>query len=167
MAKANTRAERPLRPARPGFAVLYADGGARGSPGPAAIGYLVEDDTGAQLAEHAEAIAATSATEAEYRALLAGLVRVDELGLHRVTARSDARLLIGHLNGERHIRNRRLVDLKEAIAELQTSIGTVLFEWIPASANRSAHQLVARVLESAIPGPPAAPRGRGDGAGNG
>jgi ribonuclease HI len=147
--------------------VLYADGGARESPATAAIGYLLEDDTGVRLVEHGEAIGATSATEAEYRALLAGLVHIDELGLDRVTARSDSRLLIEHLNGERQVRNPRLVDLKDAIVERRTCIGTVLFEWIPASANQSAHQLVARVLESAIPWPPAARRGRGDGAGNG
>jgi ribonuclease HI len=156
-----------VRPARPGFAVLYADGGARGSPGPAAIGYFVEDDAGVRLVEHAAAIVTTSATEAEYRALLAGLVRVDELGLDRVMARSDSRLLVEHLNGERRIRNPRLVELKDAITDRQSRIGTVLFEWIPAAANGSAHQLVAHVLESATPWSPAAPRGRDDGAANG
>jgi ribonuclease HI len=156
-----------VRPAKPGFAVLHADGGANRSPGPAAIGYFVEDDAGVRLLEHGEAIVATSATEAEYRALLAGLIRVDELGLDRVMARSDSRLLIEHLNGERRIRNPRLAGLKDAITDRQSRIGTVLFEWIPAAANRSAHQLVAHVLESATPWPPTAPWGRGDGAANG
>ena len=51
----------------PGFAVLHVDGGARGAPGPAAIGYLLDDEAGVRLAEHAEAIGTTSAAEAEYR----------------------------------------------------------------------------------------------------
>jgi ribonuclease HI len=128
----------------PGFAMLHVDGGARGAPGSAAIGYLVDDEAGVRLAEHAEVIGTTSAAEAEYRALLAGLIHADELGLARVTARSDSRLLIAHVNGERHIRNPRLLALEAEIADRRMRIGTVFFEWIPATANREAHQLVAR-----------------------
>jgi ribonuclease HI len=149
LAKANARPDHPVRPPLAGFAVLHVDGGARGAPGPAAIGYLVDDEAGTRLAEHAEAIGTTTAAEAEYRALLAGLTHAHELGLARVTARSDSRLLIGHCNGERHIRNPRLLELETEIADQRMRIGTVFFEWIPATANGEAHQLVARVLESA------------------
>lgn len=149
LAKANAKPVRPVGPGRPGFAVLHVDGGARGAPGPAAIGYTVDDEAGVRLAEHAEAIGISSAAEAEYRALRAGLTRAHELGLARVTARSDSRLLIAHVNGERNIRNPRLLELETHIADLRMRIGTVLFEWIPATANGEAHQLVARVLGSA------------------
>ncbi|MFL5861273.1 MAG: ribonuclease HI family protein [Solirubrobacteraceae bacterium] len=132
----------------PGFAVLHADGGARGAPGPAAIGYVVDDEAGVRLVEHAEAIGTTGAAEAEYRALLAGLTHAYELGLARVTARSDSRLLIAHVNGERHIRNPRLLALEADISDRRMRIGTVRFEWIPATANGEAHQLVARVLDA-------------------
>src|SRR5690348_15109057 len=117
LAKANARTDRPVRPPRPGFAVLHVDGGARGAPGPAAIGYLVEDEAGVRLAEHAEAIGTASAAEAEYRALLAGLTRAHELGLGRLTARSDSRLLIAHVNGDRTVRNPRLLALEGDIAD--------------------------------------------------
>jgi ribonuclease HI len=127
--------------------VLCADGGARGTPGPAAIGYFIDNEAGARLAEHAEAIGTTTAAEAEYRALLSGLIRADELGLTHITARSDSRLLIAHVNGERHIRNARLLALAADITDRRTRIGTVVFEWVPATANGEAHQLVAGVLE--------------------
>jgi ribonuclease H / adenosylcobalamin/alpha-ribazole phosphatase len=133
----------------PGFAVLRADGGARGAPGPAAIGYLIDDEAGVRLAAHAELIGTATAAEAEYRALLAGLGHAHELGLTRITARSDSRLLIAHVNGEGTIRNARLLALGTDIADRRMRIGTVLFEWIPAAANGEAHQLVAGVLESA------------------
>lgn len=149
LAKANAKPVRPPAPARPGFAVVHVDGGARGAPGPAAIGYVVDDAAGVRLAEHAESIGTTSAAEAEYRALLAGLTRAHELGLKRVTARSDSRLLIAHVNGERNIRNPRLLELGADIADRRMRIGTVLFEWIPATANGEAHRLVASVLGSA------------------
>jgi len=149
LAKAHAAPSRPVKAPRPGFAVLHVDGGARGAPGPAAIGYLLDDDAGVRLAEHAEAIGVTGAAEAEYRALLAGLVRAHELGLGRVIARSDSALLIAHANGERHIRNARLVELEAQITDRRMRIGTVLFEWIPATANGEAHRLVAGVLGSA------------------
>ena len=148
IAKANAEPARPVKAARPGFAVLHVDGGARGAPGPAAIGYLLDDEAGVRLAEHAEAIGATSAAEAEYRALLAGLERAHELGLDRVAARSDSRLLIAHVNGESHVRNSRLLALEADITDTRMRIGTVLFEWIPAAANGEAHRLVTRVLDS-------------------
>jgi probable phosphoglycerate mutase len=132
----------------PGFAVLHVDGGARGAPGPAAIGYLLDDERGVRLAECAEAIGTATAAEAEYRALLAGLEHARELGLTRVTARSDSRLLIGHVNGERHIRSPRLLALEADITDLRMRIGTVIFEWIPATANGGAHRLVAPLLQS-------------------
>ena len=148
LAKAHASPSRPLKPPRPGFAVLHVDGGARGAPGPAAIGYLIDDAAGVRVAEHAETIGTTGAGEAEFRALLAGLTRAGELGVARLTARSDSRLLIDHVNGERHIRNARLLELAADIADTGMRIGTVLFEWIPASANTEAHRLVASVLES-------------------
>jgi ribonuclease HI len=128
--------------------VLYADGGARGAPGPAAIGYLIEDADGTRVAEHAEAIGAAGAAEAEYRALLAGLDHALALGLNQISARSDSRLLIGHANGERHIRSPRLLALQDEIADRRMRIGTVVFEWIPAAANGEAHELVAAVLRA-------------------
>lgn len=149
LAKANASPDRFARPARPGSAVLHVDGGARGAPGPAAIAYVIEDETGLQLAAHAETIGSATAAEAEYRALLAGLTHAHELGLARVTARSDSRLLIGHVNGERHIRSPRLLALEADIADRRMRLETVFFEWIPASANVQAHGLVARALGSA------------------
>ena len=148
LAKAHAEPARAPRPPAPGTALLHVDGGARGAPGAAAIGYVLDGEDGARLAEHGEAIGTAAAAEAEYRALLAGLTRAHELGLSRVTARSDSRLLIGHVNGERNIRSRRLIDLAAEIVDTGMRIGTVIFEWIPAGANVEAHGLVARALES-------------------
>jgi len=126
--------------------VLDVDGGARGAPGPAAIGYLISDERDVRLAEHAESIGTATAAEAEYRALLAGLRRAQQLGLTQVTARSDSRLLIAHVNGESRVRNARLHALAAEINDQRMRIGTVVFQWIPAATNQEAHRLVAGVL---------------------
>jgi ribonuclease HI len=146
LAKANATPARPVRPARPGFAVLHVDGGARGDRGPAAIGYVIDDPSGVRLVAQAEAIGMASAAEAEYRALLTGLTHALRLGLTRVIARSDSRLLVAHVSGERAIRSARLAALATEITDRRMQIGTVLFEWVPADANTEAHQLVADVM---------------------
>jgi ribonuclease H / adenosylcobalamin/alpha-ribazole phosphatase len=134
---------------REGFASLAVDGGARETPRVAAISYVVRAANGLLLATHAEVIGVASATVAEYRALLAGLQRAHALGLDRVEARSDCRLLVSHLAGERRSANRTLVAIADEIRELTTRIGSVIVNWIPSEANGAAHALVADALARA------------------
>jgi ribonuclease HI len=147
LAKANAQPPRwATARVRPGFASLAVDGGARGRPPAAAIGYVLCAADGSPIASHAEAIGVASAVVAEYRALLAGLRHAHELGLEQVDARSDSRLLVSHLSGERKPGNPKLVALGDEILELTTRIGSVTIGWTPSDANTAAHQLVAEVL---------------------
>ena len=52
---------------------MWVDGGARGNPGPAAVGYRIEDDAGEVLDEAGEVIGIATNNEAEYRALITAL----------------------------------------------------------------------------------------------
>ena len=60
---------------------LYTDGGARGNPGPAAYGYVLEAEDGTVLAAHGEAIGTATNNVAEYSALIAGLEKAIDLSL--------------------------------------------------------------------------------------
>jgi ribonuclease HI len=150
LAKANAAPDDHASPPPPraGFAVLHADGGARGNPGPAGIGYVIHGADGTQRAEHAEPIGVAGANVAEYRALLAGLRRAHALGLDHVDARCDSRLVVAHVRGERQARNPKLAALGDEIREAAAAIGSVTFTWIPGDANGAAHALVARVLST-------------------
>ena len=68
--------------------VVHVDGGARGNPGPAAIGVVVSDADGELLEQLGELIGETTNNVAEYRALLLGLERARALGATR--SRSSA-----------------------------------------------------------------------------
>ena len=126
--------------------MLSTDGGSRGNPGPAAIGYVLAAADGTLLAAHGEAIGVAGANVAEYRALLAGLEHARGLGLDRVDARCDARLVVEQVTGGREPANPRLRELCSAVREAAERIGTVAFTWVPAEANARAHALVAEAL---------------------
>jgi len=104
---------------------------------------------GTLLAVHGEGIGVAGANVAEYRALLAGLERASALGLDRVDARCDARLVVEQVTGAREPVNPRLRDLCRSVRDAAERIGTVVFTWVPAEANGRAHALVAEAL-----GPP-------------
>ena len=147
LAKASGRRKGPPpRAPRPGYAVLATDGGSRGNPGPAAIGYVLDAADGRRLAARGEAIGIAGANVAEYRALLAGLEHACGLGLDRVEARCDARLIVEQLTGRRETANPRLRGLADAVRDVAERIGTVAFTWVPAEANGRAHALVADAL---------------------
>ena len=141
----------PPREPRPGFSVLSTDGGSRGNPGPAAIGYVLVAADGAELASHGEAIGVAGANVAEYRALLAGLERALALGVDRLDVRCDARLIVEQVSGGRRPSNPRLSQLCDAVRDAAERIGTVVFTWVPAEANGRAHALVAAALAPGSP----------------
>src|SRR5437588_11876430 len=79
---------------------LSTDGGARGNPGPAAYGYVLEADDGTVLAAHGERIGVATNNVAEYRALIAGLEKALDLALSDVEVVSDSELLVKQMTGE-------------------------------------------------------------------
>jgi ribonuclease HI len=126
--------------------VLWTDGGSRGNPGPAAIGYVIAAADGTLLAAHGAAIGVAGANAAEYRALLAGLAHASRLGLDRVEARCDARVIVGQVAAGREPADPGLRELCGEVRAAAERIGTVVFTWVPAEANGAAHALVAEAL---------------------
>ena len=71
-------------------ATLFADGGSRGNPGPAASGAVLVAEDGAVLREIGEYIGVATNNVAEWRALLAGLKAAVELGINDLSVRLDS-----------------------------------------------------------------------------
>ena len=90
---------------------LFTDGGARGNPGPAAFGYVLEAPDGSVLAAHGEKIGIATNNVAEYSALIAGLEKAIELGLSVVEVVSDSQLMVKQMQGEYKVKNEALQDL--------------------------------------------------------
>jgi ribonuclease HI len=130
---------------------LFTDGGARGNPGPAAYGFVLEAEDGTVLAAEGEAIGVATNNVAEYRALLAGLARALELQVSEVEVVSDSELLVKQMTGEYRVKNEALRSLSLEAARLAREIGRVGYTAVRREYNVLADRLVNEALDAAFP----------------
>ncbi len=129
-------------------ATLFTDGGARGNPGPAAYGYVLEADDGTVLAAHGERIGVATNNVAEYRALIAGLEKALELGLDQVGVVSDSELLVKQMTGEYRVKNEALKKLNDEAERVARRIGDVSYRAVRREHNELADRLVNEALDA-------------------
>jgi probable phosphoglycerate mutase len=127
---------------------LSTDGGARGNPGPAAYGYVLEAEDGTVLDARGEAIGVATNNVAEYRALLAGLEKAVELGLRDVEVVSDSELLVKQMRGEYKIKNEALRELADEAERLEDRLGRVTYVAVRREQNELADKLVNEALDA-------------------
>ncbi len=128
---------------------LYTDGGARGNPGPAAYGYVLEAEDGTLLAAEGEAIGVATNNVAEYRGLLAGLTRAIELAVPEVEVRSDSQLMVKQMKGEYRVKNEALRALSIEAARLARQLDHVEYVHVMRERNELADRLVNEALDAA------------------
>ena len=129
-------------------AKLFTDGGARGNPGPAAYGYVLEADDGTVLAAHGERIGIATNNVAEYSALIAGLEKALELAVPEVEVISDSELLVKQMNGEYRVKNEALRELSARASQLARQIGEVSYRAVRREHNELADRLVNEALDA-------------------
>ena len=127
---------------------LSTDGGARGNPGPAAYGYVLETDDGTVLAAHGEAIGVATNNVAEYRALVEGLRKAVEVGVDELEVVSDSELLVHQMRGEWKIKNEALKVLWGEAQELADELGKVRYTAVRREHNELADSLVNEALDA-------------------
>jgi probable phosphoglycerate mutase len=130
-------------------AKLFTDGGARGNPGPAAYGYVLEAEDGTVLAARGERIGMATNNVAEYRALIAGLEKAVELAVPEVEVVSDSELLVKQMTGEYRVKNAALQDLSIQASRLAREIGKVSYTAVRREHNELADRLVNEALDAA------------------
>jgi ribonuclease H / adenosylcobalamin/alpha-ribazole phosphatase len=130
-------------------AKLSTDGGARGNPGPAAYGFVLETDDGTVLAAEGEAIGVATNNVAEYRALLAGLERALDLGVDEVEVVSDSELLVKQMRGEYKVKNETLRALSLEADRLARRLSRVTYKAVRREHNELADRLVNEALDAA------------------
>jgi ribonuclease HI len=127
---------------------LSTDGGARGNPGPAAYGYVLEAEDGHVLAAHGEAIGHATNNVAEYSGLVAGMAKAVELGVRELEVVSDSELLVKQMRGEYKVKNEALRVLWEEANDLERSFARVRYTAVRRAHNELADRLVNEALDA-------------------
>src|SRR3989440_1852533 len=134
---------------RPVKARLFTDGGARGNPGPAAYGYVLEAEDGTVLDARGETIGVATNNVAEYRALIAGLEKAVDLGIDELEVVSDSELLVKQMQGEYRVKNEALRELNDEANFLERKLGRVRYKAVRREHNELADKLVNEALDRA------------------
>ena len=129
--------------------VLHVDGGARGNPGPAAIGVVISDETGQTLEELSERIGVATNNVAEYRAVLRGLERARALGAAEIELIGDSELVARQLTGAYKVKHPAMKALHAEASRALTGFGGWTIRTVPRADNAGADALVNQALDSA------------------
>ncbi len=112
---------------------LFTDGGARGNPGPAAYGFVLESEDGTVLA-----------------GLIAGLEKAIELHVPQVEVVSDSELMVKQMRGEYRVKNEALRELYDEATALARRLGNVEYRHVKRAHNELADKLVNDALDAAV-----------------
>ena len=94
---------------------LYSDGGARGNPGPAAVGFVATNEAGVVLKTGSRYIGKHTNNQAEYYALQLALEYAAEIKAQEITCYLDSELVAKQLKGEYRINNAELQHLNDQV----------------------------------------------------
>lgn len=134
---------------------VNTDGGARGNPGPAAIGVVFCDGSGNELHSYKEAIGTATNNQAEYKAIIKALELISRSKWHQendsdeeVICRLDSQLVVEQINGNYKVKNEDIKLFMQRIKEILTDLNRpVSFVHIPREQNKKADKLVNIALD--------------------
>ncbi|HET9094454.1 MAG TPA: ribonuclease HI family protein [Solirubrobacteraceae bacterium] len=127
--------------------VLHVDGGARGNPGPAAIGVVLSDPEGALVTTVSDRIGETTNNVAEYRALLRGLELAAEHGAREVHVVNDSELIARQVTGVYRVKHPAMRELHREAVALLDRFDRWSIESVPRAENAQADSLVNEALD--------------------
>lgn len=132
--------------------IVHSDGGARGNPGPAAVGIFVENEKGEILDEFKEYIGESTNNVAEYTAVLRGMMLLKARFGHQagdvlVDWKLDSELVVKQLAGEYKVKNPGLQILHQQIQDLRVEFSGVTFTHVRREYNKEADRLVNEALD--------------------
>jgi ribonuclease HI len=128
--------------------IVNVDGGARGNPGPAAIGVVVRDADGVVLDEVAETIGVATNNVAEYRAMLRGIERAHDLGARELELVGDSELVVRQLEGRYRVKEAGLKPLHRAATEALARFDQWSVRHVKRTDNAHADRLVNAALDA-------------------
>jgi ribonuclease HI len=125
---------------------VNVDGGARGNPGPAAIGVVVRNG-GEVLEEVGERIGEATNNVAEYRALLKGIERAAALGATELELIGDSELVVRQVEGRYKVKNAGMKELHEQVKRALRDFDSWSIRHVRRAENADADRLVNEALD--------------------
>ncbi len=126
---------------------VNVDGGARGNPGPAAIGVVVRDADGEVLEEAGERIGRATNNVAEYRALLLGIERAAALGASELELVGDSELIVRQVKGEYKVKDATMRKLHAQVKRALEPFDRWSIRHVRREENADADRLVNEALD--------------------
>lgn len=132
---------------------MYADGGSRGNPGPAAGGAVLfainaNGTQGEKVGEAAKYIGIETNNQAEYTGIIIGLQKALDLGYEAVDVRLDSELAVKQLNGIYRVKNPEIAKRFLEVHNLRTKLKKVTFTHVYREDNVAADALVNATLDA-------------------
>jgi ribonuclease HI len=134
---------------------IFTDGGARGNPGPAALGVFIEDENKQELARIGKRIGDATNNVAEYSAIVEGfnwaLMNKDKFSIQAINFYMDSQLACSQLTGLFKVKNPRIrefvFEIRQKEAELKIPI---FYAHIPREENFKADSMVNLALDNRL-----------------
>jgi ribonuclease HI/probable phosphoglycerate mutase len=136
--------------------IIHIDGGARGNPGPSALGVSFSKETGEMLKEFSQCLGKKTNNEAEYMALIFALKKIKVLfGKEKIKhlpieIKSDSELLIKQMNGQYKIKESSLQKLFIEAWNLKIGFKDLKFCSVPREKNKRTDKLVNEILDAEL-----------------
>lgn len=133
---------------------VFTDGGARGNPGPSAIGVYIEDGTNRKLAGFGRRIGIATNNVAEYKAVIEALDWLIENKKEfskdtKVNFFLDSKLVCSQIIGIFKVKNANLRDLLLSVRDREAQITLqIYYKYIPREQNAKADTFVNKALDN-------------------
>jgi ribonuclease HI len=129
---------------------LFADGGSRGNPGPAAGGAVLMNEHGAVLQEVGLFIGIATNNFAEWTALVIGLRAALDAGIEELSIRLDSELVVRQVTGVYRVKHPDLIPLHKTVRGLLAQFKRTDIAHVPRARNKEADAVVNRTLDEAL-----------------
>lgn len=137
--------------------IIFTDGGAKGNPGPGAIGVVFCNEKGDTIKEYSKFLGENfTNNEAEYKAAIFALKKFKALFGKRIAKeskielRSDSELLVRQLLGQWKVLDSKIQSLFLELWNLIKDFGKVKFKLISREKNKKADSLVQEALKRRV-----------------
>ena len=127
--------------------IIHSEGGARGNPGPAAIGAVIKDEQGLEIQYISQKIGETTNNQAEYKAIISALEKALEMGVEYAECFLDSELVVQQLNHKYKVKNKDLAPLFLKVHNLSLQFKKISFHHVMREKNKEADRLVNEALD--------------------